>query len=104
MIVNLVDRFYYKIQVGDSFDSLSLKFNTSKENILRNNMEIPLYVGEVVVIKQNEFITHFVSPIETIKDISNKYNVDEQKIVEDNDLQTKKLYIGQKLKIKKEKC
>jgi len=100
MNIEMEKAFYYRVQVGDKLESLMQKFNTCKENILRNNSNIPLYAGEWIYIKQNEFVLHFVKPMETLDDIVKKYNTTIEKIKEDNNLKTEKLFIGQQLKIK----
>ena len=51
-MVNLEKSFIYRIQEGDDFKTLFQKFNTSYENIFRNNSDIPLYSGEIVEIQQ----------------------------------------------------
>ena len=97
--MEIINQFVYRIQEDDTLNSLCLKFNTSIENIKRNNNEIPLFVGELVEIKINEYVTHIVKPAETIGDISKKYDVTMEEIKNNNNLETDKLYIGQIIKI-----
>ena len=92
--------FYYKVLDGDSLNEICQKFNTCKQNILRNNAEIPLYAGEWVKIEVNDFIEHFVKPTETLNLIAQNYCTTKEKLIENNNLQTEKLFIGQKLKIR----
>lgn len=91
--------FYYRICDGDTMLNICQRFNTCKFNILRNNPSLDLYVGEWIVIKSNEFKTHFVKPMETLLDIATRYRTSKEKITNDNDLKTEKLFIGQRLKI-----
>ena len=93
--------FYYRIRPIDNIHDLEIRFNTDKNNITRNNPNIPLYTGEWVKIKVNDYITHYVKPMETLMDIAKHYNVDIQSIRENNNLSIDKLYIGQMLKIYK---
>lgn len=95
MKIEMCDQFYYRVQDEDIYNI----FNTSKENILRNNKNIKFYHGEWIKIKLNNFQTHIVKPMETIKLIAKQYNIDEQELQSWNNLKTEKLFIGQILKI-----
>lgn len=97
MDIKISDEFFYRIQEKD--ESLFSKFNTCKENVLRNNIDLPLYKGEVVRIKVNDYFTHIVKPAQTLEIISNKYGIDANKLKTDNSLKENKLFIGQRLKI-----
>lgn len=93
--------FFYRVQLGDNLAKICHKFNTSKQNILRNNNEIEMYAGELIRITQNDFEIHHVTPTETLEKIANAHGVSVQSLKEFNNLQTEKLFIGQTLKIKK---
>ena len=101
MKIELCDDFFYR--VTDLNLDIFKEFNTSKENILRNNQNIKFYSGEMLKIKVNDYKTHFVKPAETLKQIADVYNVDFSKLKQDNNLENEKLYIGQRLKIYNEK-
>ncbi len=94
--------FMYRIKDGDSLISINLNFYTCKENVVRNNDKIDLYVGEWVIVKTNDYQTHIVKPAESLKDVSTKFEIDEKQIIKDNDLKNDKLFIGQILKIYKQ--
>lgn len=100
MKINLASSFYYQIK-DVNFNELILKFNSCKQNILRNNENLKFYAGEWVKVKVNDYISHFVKPAETLQDIAEKYNLDKQKILLDNNLSTEHLFIGQCIKILK---
>lgn len=91
--------FFYRVCAEDNLSEICKKFNSSKENILRNNSQIPLYPGEIIKIKQNDYLVHFVKPAETLKDICLQYGKTEDELKVENNLQTEKLYIGQEIKI-----
>jgi len=93
-------QFYYRVEEGQNLKDICAMFNTCKENILRNNNEIELYAGEWVRITKNDFFMHIVKPTETLPLIANMYNIDINKLKEDNNLNSEKLFIGQMLKIK----
>lgn len=97
MKFELCDEFFYR--VSDEKLNLFAEFNTSKENLLRNNDKIRLYAGEWVKVKVNDYKTHCVKPMETLKQIANKYNVEMDYLKQKNDLKTDRVFIGQILKI-----
>ena len=99
MKLEMQPTFYYRVQMGDNLNLIYNKFNTCKENVLRNNPELEIYPGEYIRIKVNNFKTHIVKPAETIDKIASFYNVSVQSIVMDNALNSNKLFIGQMLKI-----
>ncbi len=87
--------FYYRIKNEDVYSV----FGTSKENVLRNNTNLKMYPGEIVKIKLNNYIVHYVKPMQTIEQIAKIYKVDCEKLLKDNMLINKKLFIGQQIKI-----
>ncbi len=98
MNFNLCNNFFYRLK-GESENELYKKFNTSKENLLRNNNSIKPYAGEWVKIKQNNYTTHIVKPAENLAKVCAIYKVDENSIISWNNLKSNKLFIGQHLKI-----
>ncbi len=101
MNIELCDEFYYYISNKDL--RIEQLFNSCGDNILRNNNKLNVYEGEWVKIKVNKYISHFVKPAESLDDISKQYSIDKEKIKKDNNLETNRLYVGQMLKIYKEK-
>ena len=99
MKVKVCDEFYFIITNNEQ--NIYELLNTSNENILRNNNEIKIYEGEWIKVKVNKFITHHVKPMQTIEDVAKIYNLTTEKIVQDNQLSTNKLFIGQRIKIYK---
>ena len=97
MKVKLCDEFFYRVKNADI--NLYEEFNTSKENVLRNNEKIKLYVGEWVKIKVNDYKTYYVKPAETLNEIAKKFDVNVETLKMTNNLRTDKLFIGQCIKI-----
>ena len=93
-----VKQFYYRIN-GEKENELFKKFNTSQENILRNNNKLPLYKGEWVKISINDYILHIVKPMQNLDTIAKLYNVNTQQLIDWNNLACVKLFIGQQIKI-----
>ena len=97
------NEFYYRVQQGDNFENILKRFNASSENIKRNNEKIPLYAGEWIIIKPNDFILHITKPGQNLNDVAKLFGVEPSKIMQDNQLNSAVLFIGQPLKIYKEK-
>ena len=94
MKIKMCNTFYYRVED----EALLKQFNTSSENILRNN-NLNFYRGEMVRITLNDYKIHTVLPMETIKSICEKYGITEELLKIKNDLKSDKLFIGQQLKI-----
>ena len=101
-MVELCKNFIYRVQSQDTINSICLKFNTNRENIVRNNENIALYEGELIEITTNDYTTHIVKPAQTLEQISQMYSVEMSKKKKDNLLEGDKLFIGQSLKIFKD--
>lgn len=101
MKIVLAKEFLYRVKENDNILDLCMKFNTSKLNIIRNNNKIDLYTGEWIKIKVNDYLSHFVKPMETVSKIAKQYNISIEKLKADNNLKENRLYIGQLIKIYK---
>ena len=100
MSLELIKTFYYRVKADETINDLCFKFNTCKENILRNNPNIKLYAGEWVLITKNDYKTHMVKPAETVDSVAKLYGVEKENLKVENNLVGDKLFIGQILKIK----
>lgn len=100
MKLKLCDEFFYRVKDKDCLFNF---FDTCEENLNRNNSNIKIYNGEYLKIKINDYVIHFVKPMQTLHNIAQIYNTTEEEIELRNDLKSKKLFIGQKLIIPKEK-
>lgn len=99
MKIEMCDEFDYRIT--DENKDIFMDFNTSKENVLRNNKRIKTYKGEWVKVKVNQYISHYVRPAQTLEDIAKQYATSCEKLIADNALNSNKLFIGQMIKIYK---
>ena len=89
--------FYYRIKPNESIVQVADKFNTNLENI--ECMSVAgLNEGEFLLIKQCNQGTHIVKPLEDISMIAKKYGVTEEHIVKVNNLKSKRLFVGQKIR------
>lgn len=99
MKIEMCDEFFYRI--SDLNLNIFDEFNTCNENVIRNNKNLKIYNGEWVKIKVNDFVVHHVKPMQTLSDIAKEHLMDVNKIIQDNNLKSNKLFIGQMLKIYK---
>ena len=53
MTIELCDEFFFRVTNKDF--NLWDEFNTSRENVLRNNNKLKLYAGEWVKVKVNDY-------------------------------------------------
>lgn len=91
---------FYRVKSGEDLASISKLFNVDINCIIRNNPKIDFYEGEVVKIVKRSGLFHIVKPGETLENIANKYGEDIDNLIKINLLKNKRLFIGQKIKIK----
>ena len=98
-MISLEKEFFYQVQYGEDEAEIIRRFNTSRENIKRNNNSIPYYQGEWLHIKVNDYETYIVKPMDTIERIAEQYSISVHDLISSNNLQSRRLYIGQLIKI-----
>ena len=97
---NTADYFFVQIKNNQTLQDILTIYNTTLNNVIRNNPNIELYEGEIIKILNKTFQTHIVKPMETITSICEKYNIDVDYLIKINNLTSKRLFIGQNLKVK----
>lgn len=104
---------YYQVKKGDTLEKIAKKFNLTVEEIKRiNNLKnSKLSIGQKIMITkvktkeisredgEQAFITHKISPGETLYRIAKKYQVSIEELKNINNLSEKKLKIGMEIKI-----
>lgn len=98
MKIEISPSFFYRVE-DENEKIFYQKFNTDKENVVRNDKNVKFHKGEWVYVKINDYTTHIVKPTENIEKISKLYNVSAEKIILDNGLDKTPLFIGKILKI-----
>ncbi len=83
----------YQVQNGETLNEISNKFEGCK--IVRNNPTIDMYEGEVIKIIRQNRKAHIVKPMENLDAIASRYNTTTEKLVELNNLNSKRLFVGQ---------
>lgn len=86
---------YYRVKEGDDKRCIANKFNTSISNVLADEVSC----GDVVKVLNACEKVHIVKPLETLKQIATQYKVDEDRLMNINNLSSKVLFVGQRLKI-----
>lgn len=98
---NKGDFIWIQVQKNEDIDFILQKYDTTPNNIVRNNPKIDLYEGEIIKILLSKQKYHVVKPMENLKIIAQKYNLEEDEIINVNNLSSKRLFVGQRLKIEK---
>lgn len=93
-------KIFYRVKKGDTLCCIAEKFKVSvfsiiKENLLNQEVE----EGDMLVIDSHQ-TTYKVMPLETLKDIAEKLNVTEEKLIELNG--TDEVFYGTLIKVKEE--
>ena len=96
---NKSEYVWYQVQKYDNLTSILKLFETSSNKVIRNNPNIDLYEGEMIKILQPTSSLHIVKPMETLDTIARKYNVIVDDLIIQNNLVSKRLFIGQTLVI-----
>ena len=100
---NTNDFVWVQVQKDDDLNSILNRYQISKNNIVRNNPNVDLYDGEMIKIVHTKHTQHIVKPMKTLLSIADKYNVDVDDLVSINNLNSKRLFIGQTLIVYKDK-
>lgn len=83
------------------FPEIKYIFNQKEyDEIINSGFEIipaKISVGDIGIIKRKVGVRYVVSPMETIENIAEKNNISVDSIIENNNLKSKKLFIGQTL-------
>lgn len=87
----------YRVEKGEDINDVAEKFNTTLENIIFKSVN-GHHEGEFVEIKQHHQFSHVVKPLEDITTIASKYKVSVAHIMQSNNLNSTRLFIGQKLR------
>ena len=80
-----MEKFFYRVQAGDSVSTLSQRFCVPLTIIIKdNNLKKPIRQGQVLVINCTKGRLYKVKPHQTIEQVAKELNVDKQKIINDN--------------------
>ena len=98
----------YVVKRGDTLSLIAIDFNTSVSSLVKlNNIKNPnlIYPNQILIINPGEIndlnhILYIVKPGDNLTEISRKYNVSINSIIELNDIKNQNLiYVGEILRI-----
>ena len=90
---------WVQIKYGETLQDIASRYKVSISKIVRNNNNIELYEGEMVKVLIEKSNYHIVKPMETLDNISAIYDVSVDDLIRFNNLTSKRVVIGQQLKI-----
>lgn len=94
---NTFDRVLVLVKKGDTLQEIAQCYNTHTHNIIRNNPNIELYEGEMVIIVRNNKKTHIVKPMQSLKSIALQHQTTVDNLIKINNLKSTRLFVGQML-------
>ncbi len=78
-------KFFYRVNKGDDLFSVCRKFNLSPLKVIYdNNLVEDILEGDLLYIEKSQFALYSAKPFDTLKSISQKFNVSEQRLKEIN--------------------
>lgn len=92
--------FWLQVTKNDTLPSIMQQYSVGLNSIVRNNPQIDLYEGEIIKVVKNTRTIHIVKPMETLDTIAQKYDIKVANLIENNNLTSKRLFVGQTLIIK----
>ena len=87
---------YYRVESGDTLESISSLFNVSKNYIVLHN-GAELYAGKLLFLPEIDFEVYVVKPFDTIEKISKHFGTTPENIKQKNSLMSDYVFVGQKL-------
>jgi len=89
----------YQVKIGDSLSDISDRFTNFK--MIRNNPNVDLYEGEIIKFIKHSNKLYIVKPMDTLGNIAKKYNTTIENLIDLNNLNSTRLFIGQSLILEK---
>lgn len=88
---------YYRMKAEEDIKQVAKNFNVSPNSI--NYFAQTLEEGDFVKIQNAIEDVHIVKPLETLSQIAKMHNLTEDQIIKANNLKSKVLFIGQRLRL-----
>lgn len=88
---------YYRVKAEEDIKKIAKSFNISTQNIKTNNADVE--EGDFVEIRNAFENVHIVKPLETLKQIADMHNLEEDYIMKINNLKSKMLFVGQRIRL-----
>ena len=78
-------KFFYRVEQGDGVLLVANKFNLSPTRLIKdNNLSDEIECGDMLYIESADCVLYTVKPTDTLSSIAKRFNVQEQKILDDN--------------------
>jgi LysM repeat protein len=80
-----MEKFFYRVQEGDSLFSISEKFNIPACVIIKlNNLKKEVSLGDILYLEYCEKIRYKVKLFDTAESVAQKFGVDKDKLLKEN--------------------
>ena len=80
-----MEKFFYRVESGDSVLSLSKKFNIPACKLIKdNNLKCEIKRGDLLFIERNSANYYAVKPFDNIEKVAKKFCVSKEKLLLDN--------------------
>ena len=89
---------YYRVESGDTLESISSLFNVPKDYIVLHNGQ-ELYAGKLLFLPETNFAVYVVKPFDTLDKIAKHFGTTPENIKQKNSLMSDYVFVGQKLYI-----
>ena len=78
-------KFFYRVEQGDGVLSVADKFRVAVTRLIKDNRLIEeIECGDMLYIERPDCLLYTVKPTDTLSSIAKRFNVQEQKILDDN--------------------
>lgn len=80
-----MEKFFYRVQEGDSLFSISEKFNIPACVIIKlNNLKKEVSLGDILYLEYCEKIRYKVKLFDTAESVAQKFGVDKDNLLKEN--------------------
>ena len=78
-------KFFYRVGENDSVLSVAQQFSISATSLIKlNNLKGEISQGDLLIIQTEQSTLYRVKPFETAESVGKKFNIDPEKILNDN--------------------
>ena len=80
-----MEKFFYRVESGDTVFALSRRFNIPVTIIVKlNNLKCEIEQGDLLYLERGQYRIYKVRPFESAESVAQKFNTTPQKILSDN--------------------
>lgn len=79
-----MEKFFYRVQTGDSVLSVCQRFNCSMGKLISiNGLKAEICAGDILLVEREQRV-YLVKPTDTLEKIAKKFNLAPQQILDNN--------------------